>query len=95
MGATIGQLVAGTSEPGRIDLGKGVITSLCSRFSGINGLDKFLQKYVAFFTPAIGGFDPIGEMQTIAFLGDLVPIQTIWMIKNIRRGNFLTAAHLL
>lgn len=95
MGATIGSLVGAVTEPGTIDLGAGIIAPLVSKFFGIASLDNFISKYVAFFTPAIGGFDPVGRMQAIAFLGDLIPIQTIWMIESIRRGNFVTVAHLL
>lgn len=82
-------------ETGEVALGNGDVASLWSKFFGIKGLDDIIAIYVAFFTPAIGGFDVVGRMQALAFLGDLVPIQAIWMIEGIRRGNFTTAAHLL
>jgi hypothetical protein len=50
---------------------------LCRRFFGIKSLDDFISIYVGFFTPSIGGFGTAGRMQTIAFLGDLEPIQAI------------------
>ncbi|KAF8857859.1 monooxygenase [Acephala macrosclerotiorum] len=95
MWTVIPNLIPLAAEPGNVNLGNGIITSLASRFFGLAGLDSFVQNYVAIFTPSIGGFDPAGRMQAIAFLGDLMPIQTIWMIESIRRGNIATAAHLL
>jgi hypothetical protein len=83
------------SQIGELALGAGEVVPLCKRFFGIKGLDDFILIYVAFFTPSIGGFDTSGRMQAIAFLGDLIPMQAIWMIESVRRGNFTTAAHLL
>ncbi|PVH81668.1 FAD/NAD(P)-binding domain-containing protein [Cadophora sp. DSE1049] len=34
-------------------------------------------------------------LQGIAFLGDMVPMQTIWLIESIRRGNLTTTSSLL
>jgi hypothetical protein len=95
MGETIKNLISLTAEPGFVNLGNGVVASWAKKFFGIAAVDNILAKYVALFTPAIGGFDVAGRMQAIAFLGDLIPIQTIWMIESIRRGNFATASHLL
>jgi hypothetical protein len=83
------------SEIGELVLGNGTLTSLWTRFFGIKSLDNFIAIYVAAFTPSIGGLDSGSRMQMISFLGDLVPFQAIWMIEGIRRGNFVTAAHLL
>lgn len=95
MGETVKNLVPLTAAPGLLNLGNGVVTTWATKFFGIAAVDKILSKYVALFTPAIGGFDVAGRMHAIAFLGDLIPLQTIWMIESIRRGNFLTASHLL
>jgi len=95
MGATIEALIIPTTAAGTLTLSPEVVVPLCRKFFGLEGLDNFLSKYVGFFTPSIGNYDPIGRLQAIAFLGDLIPIQVIWMIEGIRRGNFGTAAHLL
>jgi hypothetical protein len=83
------------AKAGAVDLGNGEVVSLCTKFFGIERIDKFIARYVAAFTPCIGGLDAASRMQMIAFLGDLVPMQAIWMIEGVRRGNFTTAAHLL
>lgn len=80
---------------GELSLGDGQVVPLWKSFFGVQGIDNFFAAYVAFFTPSIGGQDIAGRMQAIAFLGDLIPIQAIWMVEGIRRGNFVTAAHLL
>ncbi len=95
MGTATTTLVVEKGLPGTISLGNGEVVSLCTKFYGINGFDNFISIFVGLFTVLIGGFDPVGKMQAIAFLGDLVPIQTIWMIEAIRRGNVGTAAQLL
>jgi hypothetical protein len=76
-------------------LGEGNVIPVVTRYFGIESVDTVVAILVAFFTPSIGGLDPAGRMQAIAFLGDLVPILAIWGVEGIRRGNFLTAAHLL
>ncbi|KUJ21599.1 FAD/NAD(P)-binding domain-containing protein [Mollisia scopiformis] len=95
MGATISALVVPSSAAGTVTLSPSVVVPLCTKFFGVEGLDKFISKFVAFFTPAIANSDPIGQLQALAFLGDLIPIQTIWMIEGIRRGNSGTVADLL
>lgn len=95
MGATIDALVVPLTAPGTVSLSPGVVIPLDRTFFGLEGLDNFISKYVAFFTPVIGNFDSIGKLQALAFLGDLIPIQVIWMIEGIRRGNAGTAASLL
>jgi hypothetical protein len=87
--------LSGAGEIGELVLGNGKAASLCTRFFGIKSVDKFTATYVAAFTPSIGGLDPASRMQMISFLGDLIPIQAIWMIEGVRRGNFTTAPHLL
>jgi hypothetical protein len=82
-------------KTGVFELGSGEVVSLCTKFFGIKSLDNLIAVYVAAFTPCIGGSDTASRMQMIAFLGDLVPMQAIWMIESVRRGNFTTAAHLL
>lgn len=82
-------------EAGKLTLENGETFSLASRFVGIASIDRFLKPFVAFFAPVLGNMDPAGRMQTIALLADLVPLQGIWMVEGIRRGNFLTSAHLL
>lgn len=93
-GRTLPSLV-NAATAGTLDLGNREVVSICTRFFGIKSIDNFVSVYVASFTPAIGGFDSSSRMQMIALLGDLVPVQAIWMIEGVRRGNFTTAAHLL
>lgn len=96
MGASMAQIVPQLAKNiGSLPLGNGESVSVWGKFFGAKTLDKILSIYVAFFTPAIGNLDTLGRKQGIAFLGDLVSIQTIWMVESIRRGNFTTAAHLL
>lgn len=73
----------------------GQITPVVQRYFGIASVDRFVALYVSFFTPFIGRMDPVGRIQGIAFLADLVPLQAIWMIEGSRRGNSRTVAHLL
>lgn len=95
MWETISKLTPLAANTGSLNLGNGVITTMVSRFFGIPILDNVLSKLVSLFTPAITGLDPIGRLQGIAFLGDMVPIQTIWLIESIRRGNLTTTSYLL
>lgn len=98
MGPSIGRAVpsiTNAAKAGALDLEDGEIVLLCRSVFGIQSLDKLISVYVAAFTPCIGGFDSPSRMQMIAFLGDLIPMQAVWMIEGVRRGNFTTAAHLL
>jgi hypothetical protein len=84
------------SEGGtKVDLGNGVVTSMSPRYFGIPGLDGFISMYAAFMTPALGGFDPVGRLQLMGFLADLVPLQVIWMVESARQGNVGTVAYSL
>ncbi|KFZ09191.1 hypothetical protein V501_05682 [Pseudogymnoascus sp. VKM F-4519 (FW-2642)] len=80
---------------GEIALGGGKVASLVTSYFRIKSIDDLIGIYVAAFTPSIGGQDPASRMQMISLLGDLIPIQSIFMIESIRRGNFLTASNLL
>jgi len=80
---------------GEIQLADGIVVPLYKKYFGIQGLDRFISAFVTFFTPIIGDFDPISRTQGVAFLGDLIPLQTIWLVEGVRRGNYLTAAYLL
>ncbi len=80
---------------GQITLAKGTVVPLVTRFFGLKGLDNFIARYVAFFTSSLGGFDAASRMQMIGFLADLLPLQVIWMVESVRRGNFTTVANLL
>jgi hypothetical protein len=94
MGTALGKLEPIFAEGGtKVDLGNGVITAFSPRFTGLSGLDGFLSMYAAFFTPCLGNFEPIGRLQAIAFLADLVPLQVIWMVEGIRKGNVGTVAY--
>lgn len=98
MGPALGPalpLLKGATIAGEVALGDGQVVPLFTRYFGLKGLDDFIAIYVAAFTPSIGGQDPASRMQMISLLGDLIPIQAIWMIESVRRGNFLTASHLL
>lgn len=81
-----------SEESTKVALGSGVVTDFSPKFTGVAGLDGILSLYAAFFTPSIGDFDPIGRLQAIAFLADLVPLQVVWMVEGIRRGNTGTVA---
>jgi len=98
MGVTLAQVItllkAGSGD-GKINLGDGLVVPLYKQYFGIKGLDAFVSVFVTFFTPIIGNFDPISRMHGLAFLGDLIPLQTIWLVEGVRRGNFTTVAHLL
>ena len=83
------------AQIGELALGDGQVAPLLTNYFGNEGIDKFFAAYVAFFTPVIGGLDVTGRMQALAFLGDLIPVQAIWMVEGIRRGNSFTAAHIL
>jgi hypothetical protein len=91
----IGPSLLGSVKSGEITLGNGEVVPLIRKFFGIGGLDKILSILVTFFTPTLGGYDPMGQLQAISFLGDLVPLQALWYIESVRRGNYMTAAHLL
>ncbi|KAL2068087.1 hypothetical protein VTL71DRAFT_16185 [Oculimacula yallundae] len=95
MWQTIANLTPLASKAGSLNLGNGVVIPMVSNFIGISAIDKVLAKFVAGFTPAITGLDPIGKLQGIAFLADMVPVQTIWLIESIRRGNLTTTSYLM
>ncbi|TVY89097.1 Paxilline synthesis protein A [Lachnellula willkommii] len=98
MGVTLKQLLpmlGASVVSGKINLADGIVAPLYQQYFGIKGLDRFISAFVTFFTPIIGDFDPISRTQGVAFLGDLIPLQTIWLVEGVRRGNYLTAAHLL
>jgi len=77
-------------------LEKGLEVPLCLKYTGWKGVDSTLAMFAALFTSSFGDFDPAGRMQSIAFLaGDFVSLQVIFAIESIRRGNFLTFAHVL
>ncbi|KAH7393459.1 hypothetical protein BKA64DRAFT_577828 [Cadophora sp. MPI-SDFR-AT-0126] len=95
MWQTISKLTALPAAAGSLNLGNGVVTTLVSKYFGIPILDNVIAKLVGLFTPAITGLDPIGRLQGITFLGDMVPMQTIWLIESIRRGNLTTTSYLL
>ncbi|TVY84856.1 hypothetical protein LSUE1_G001301 [Lachnellula suecica] len=82
-------------KEGKIDSGNGVVAPLHKQFFGVKGLDDFMAIFVAFFTPILGNFDPASGKQGMAFGGDLIALQTIWLVEGIRRGNHTTVAHLL
>lgn len=98
MGPALGNalpILESAIKTGEIALGGENVASLYTKYFGIKGIDDLISLYVAAFTPSIGGQDPASRMQMISLLGDLIPIQAIFMIEGIRRGNFLTASHLL
>ena len=80
---------------GGILLDEGQVLPVIEKFVGIGTVDKLLRFYAAIFTPMISGIDVAAHAQGLLFLADLVPLQAIWTVESIRRGNFLTASHLL
>ncbi|OBT70177.1 hypothetical protein VE03_00332 [Pseudogymnoascus sp. 23342-1-I1] len=98
MGAALGPvlpLLEVGSRAGEVVLGDGQVVPLVTRYIGLKSVDDFISVFVAAFTPSIGGQDPASRMQMISLLADLIPIHAIWTIESVRRGNFLTASHLL
>lgn len=96
MGASMAQVISQLiKKVGELPVSNGKAIPVWGKYFGLKTLDKIMSIYVAFFTPAIGNLDPAGRQQGIAFLADLIPFQAIWMIEGMRRGNFITAAHLL
>ncbi|CZS93669.1 uncharacterized protein RAG0_03844 [Rhynchosporium agropyri] len=95
MWQTVGNLTFLASKAGSLNLGNGVVIPTVSRFVRFSAIDNVLAKFVALFTPAITGLDPVGKMQGIAFLADMISVQTIWLIESIRRGNLTTTSYLM
>ncbi|KAI9746304.1 MAG: hypothetical protein M1818_000015 [Claussenomyces sp. TS43310] len=98
MHAAVGPILptlGAAAESGQLALGNGAVVPIRKDFFGVASVDSLLAVFVGIFTPSIGGLDAASRMQMIAFLADLVPIQAVWTIESIRRGNFLTAAHIL
>jgi hypothetical protein len=58
----------------------------------IPGLDDVISLFTAFFTPALGRFDVVGNLQAFALLGDMIPLLVIWMVEGKRAGNKGTVA---
>lgn len=88
-------LLRASAIAGKVDLDGRLVVPLYRKYFGSQGLDGFISAFVAFFTPNIGGFDAVSKVQGFAFLGDIIPIQVIWLVEGVRRGNYMTAAHLL
>ncbi|KAN0106734.1 hypothetical protein V8E51_009610 [Hyaloscypha variabilis] len=53
----------------------------------IPGLDDVISLFTAFFTPALGRFDVVGNLQAFALLSDMIPLLVIWMVEGERVGN--------
>jgi hypothetical protein len=70
-----------------LTLSPGVIVPFCSQYFRIPAVDEVVGMVAAFFTPCIGGIDPVGRLQAIAFLAELVPLQVIWLVEGARGGN--------
>lgn len=79
----------------KLILYEGLVIPRQTKFFGLKGLDDFLALYVGVFTPAIADFDPVGRLQAVGFLADIVPMYIIWTIEGARRGNHGTAAYWL
>lgn len=95
MWETISKLTPLAANAGKLNLGNGIVVPMASSYFGVSAVDKILSKFVGLFTPAISGLDPVGRMQGIAFLADMIPVQTIWLIESIRRGNMTTTSCLM
>lgn len=87
--------LASSSQMGQIPLREGQAVPLWQRYFGLKSVDEFLSVYVAFYTPALGGFDIASQMQTVTLLGDMIPINAIWMIESSRRGNYFSTTNIL
>lgn len=88
-------VVSNLNTTGGIILENGQHIPVISKFIGVKAVDKFVRIYVAIFTPMLDSFDNAAHAQGLLFLADLIPLQAIWAVESIRRGNFLTAAHVL
>lgn len=91
----VAPLLARASQTGEIPLSNGPVIPLLQRYFGLKSVDEFLSVYVALYTPALGGFDIVSQMRTIALLGDMIPIHAIWMIESSRRGNYFSTTNIL
>jgi hypothetical protein len=99
MGTTIAQIspmLQLSSQTGEALIGgSGALTSIVTKYYGVAWLDRLLAKLVTAFTPTLAGFDAAHRSQMFTFLADMAPLQAIFAIESLRRGNFVTVAHLL
>lgn len=98
MGMTVSQLLPtfqSIVKSGSLVLGDGQSAAIPTKYFGVKVLDKLFTPLVALFTPAIGGLDTASRSQLVTFLGDLIPLQAIWMIEGLRRGNLNTIPYFL
>ncbi|CZR68336.1 related to hydroxylase [Phialocephala subalpina] len=79
---------------GAIATSDGASVAIRSNFYGIGWLDKLVKRFVTVFTPSIGSLDQAQRLQMIGFMADLTPVQIIWSIEGLRRGNMMTLATL-
>lgn len=97
MGATINGMFPYLTEAVKslsFNYGIGSSIPMIKNFTGLASIDNTLRAYIAFFMPALAGIDPVARLQAIAFGADLVPLQTVWALESIRRGNLLTVVAL-
>ena len=62
---------------------------LCTRYFGTKSFDDFVATFVAFFTPSIGGLDPAGWMQMIAFLRSVEGVKIMRLVSGLEVFDWL------
>ena len=82
-------------ETGKLEMGNGQTVPLVRSFFKVKALDNIISTLVAAFTSFLQPFDQISRLQVIAFISDLIPLQIVWLVESVRRGNFLTAVYFL
>ena len=82
-------------ETGKLEMGNGQTVPLVRSFLKVKALDNIISTLVAAFTSFLQPFDQNSRLQVIAFISDLVPLQIVWLVESVRRGNFLTAVYFL
>jgi len=88
-------MLAAAVKSGELDLGNGQTVPLLRSFFKVGFVDKVISTLVGVFTPTLQSIDQVSKLQVIAFGADLIPLQMIWLVESVRRGNFLTAVFFL
>ena len=88
--AKIHPIMAEGIRSGQLKLEDDQVVPLVRSFYKVKFVDNILSTLVAAFTSTLIASDQVSRLQAIAFGADLVPIQIIWLVESVRRGNFLT-----
>ena len=94
-GAALAQMLpkmAETSKTGIFIVNEKLSVPMVGQIYGLSKLDNLVRLLIGFFVSSLSGFDPLGQLQTLAFLADVFPVLTIWLIESARRANSFTFA---